>query len=66
MENDIQKIADEYKNKNGNDKITTKDLLWYCVAKFSELENRVSKVESVQKVVLIIFPIIITIVLFIK
>ena len=54
---DIKKIAEEYKNRNGNDKITNKELLWFVISKFDDLENRVTKTEERQKLFMWLTPI---------
>ena len=59
---DIKKIAKEYKNKNGNEKITNKELLWYMIGEFDELKDRVTKTETRQKMFMIAFPVIVGIV----
>ena len=56
---DIRKVAKEYREKNGNDKITNKELLWFVVAKFDTLENRITKTETRQKMIMWFAPVII-------
>ena len=58
----IKKIAKEYKNKNGNEKITNKELLWYMIGEFDELKGRVTKTETRQKMFIVAFPLIVGIV----
>lgn len=53
----IKKIAEEYKSRNGNDKITNKELLWFVISKFDDLENRVTKTEERQKLFMWLTPI---------
>lgn len=54
---DIKKIAEEYRNKNGNDKITTKELLWFMISKFDGLEERVTKTETRQNLFMWAIPV---------
>ena len=56
---DIKKVAKEYREKNGNEKITNKELLWFVVAKFDTLENRITKTETRQKMIMWFAPVII-------
>ena len=56
---DIKKVAKEYREKNGNEKITNKELLWFVVAKFDALENRITKTETRQKMIMWFAPVII-------
>ncbi len=55
----IRKVAKEYREKNGNEKITNKELLWFVVAKFDTLENRITKTETRQKMIMWFAPVII-------
>jgi len=55
----IKKVAKEYREKNGNEKITNKELLWFVVAKFDALENRITKTETRQKMIMWFAPVII-------
>ncbi len=55
----IKKVAKEYREKNGNEKITNKELLWFVVAKFDTLENRITKTETRQKMIMWFTPVII-------
>ncbi len=55
----IKKVAKEYREKNGNEKITNKELLWFVVAKFDTLENRITKTETRQKMIMWFAPVII-------
>ena len=55
----IKKVAKEYREKNGNEKITNKELLWFVVAKFDILENRITKTETRQKMIMWFAPVII-------
>ena len=55
----IKKVAKEYREKNGNGKITNKELLWFVVAKFDTLENRITKTETRQKMIMWFAPVII-------
>ena len=57
---DIKKIAKEYREQNGNERITNKELLWFVISKFDNLENRVTKTETNQRLFKWAFPIIIT------
>ena len=59
---DIRKIAKEYRNKNGNDRITNRDLLWYMIGEFDELKGRITKTETRQKMFIAAFPIVVGIV----
>lgn len=54
---DIKKIAEEYRNKNGNDKITNKELLWFMISKFDDLEKRVTKTEVRQNLFMWAIPV---------
>ena len=56
---DIKKVAKEYREKNGNEKITNKELLWFVISKFDNLENRVSKTETRQKMIMWLVPVMI-------
>jgi hypothetical protein len=40
---DIKKVANKYKEENGNDKLTQKDLLFYIIARLDDLEKSDSK-----------------------
>lgn len=53
---DIKKIAKKYQDKNGNEKITNKELLWYMIGEFDNLKDRVTKTETRQKMFMIAFP----------
>ena len=53
---DIKKVAAEYRNKNGNEHITNKELLWFMISKFDKLEERVTKTETKQKMFLWAIP----------
>ena len=53
---DIRKIAKEYRDKNGNEKISNKELLFYVIAKFDKLEERVTKTETKQKLFMWAIP----------
>ena len=53
---DIKKVAKEYRDKNGNEKITNKELLWFMISKFDKLEERVTKTETKQKVFMWAIP----------
>ena len=59
---DIKKIAKEYKAKNGNEKITNKELLWYMIGEFDSLKTRVTKTETRQKIFMWSMPIIVGVV----
>ena len=59
MDKNIKQIAKEYKDKNGNDRITNKDLLWFVISKFDTLENRITKTETRQKMIMWFAPVII-------
>jgi len=60
---DIKKIAKEYRQQNGDNAITTKDLLWYLVAKIDKLEaqdiQHESKIARLDGVVSILFAVLI-------
>ena len=58
---DIRKIAKEYKARNGNEKISNKELLWFMISKFDELENRVTKTETRQNLSMWFIPVAITV-----
>ena len=55
----IRKVAKEYREKNGNEKITNKELLWFVISKFDALENRITKTETRQKMIMWFAPVII-------
>lgn len=57
---DIKKIAKKYRDRNGNEKITNKELLWFVISKFDDLEERVSKTETRQNMMLWFIPVVIT------
>lgn len=56
---DIKKIAQKYRDKNGNEKITNKELLWFMIGEFDELKTRVTKTETKQKMFIVSLPIIV-------
>ena len=58
----IKQVAKKYRDKNGNEKITNKELLWYMIGEFDELRDRVTKTETRQKMFMIAFPAIVGIV----
>lgn len=43
---DIKKVANEYKEKNGNTRLTNKDLLFYIVARLDKLEESNSEQDK--------------------
>lgn len=43
---DIKKVANEYKEKNGNTRLTNKDLLFYIVARLDKLEESDSEQDK--------------------
>jgi len=52
---DIKKIAKGYKEKNGNDKISNKDLLFYILSRLDDIEHgdseqdrKITKIETRQ------------------
>ena len=52
----IKEIANEYRSKNGDGNLTTKELLWFVIKKFDDVEatntntlQRVTKTETRQK-----------------
>ena len=53
----IRKIAKEYRDKNGNEKISNKELLFYVIAKFDKLEERITKTETKQKIFMWAIPV---------
>ena len=59
---DIKAIAKEYKAKNGNVKITNKELLWYMIGEFDGLKTRVTKTETRQKIFMMLIPVIVGVV----
>ena len=59
---DIKAIAKEYKAKNGNEKITNKELLWYMIGEFDGLKTRVTKTETRQKIFMMLIPVIVGVV----
>jgi hypothetical protein len=62
---DIKKIAKEYREQNGNERITNKELLWYMIGEFDDLKTRVTKTEATQRLFKWGFPIAITVVVII-
>ena len=62
MHKDIKAIAKEYKAKNGNEKITNKELLWYMIGEFDGLKTRVTKTETRQKIFMMLIPVIVGVV----
>ena len=58
---DIKQIAKECKDRNGNEKITNKELLWFMISEFDTLKIRVTKTETRQKMFIVLFPAIIAI-----
>ena len=61
---DLKKIAEEYKNQNGNKAITQKDLLWYIIKRLDDIDkincNQDKKIErnsTTLKIFLILLPI---------
>ena len=58
----IKEIAKEYKAKNGNEKITNKELLWYMIGEFDGLKTRVTKTETRQKIFMMLIPVIVGVV----
>jgi len=62
----IKEIAKEYKEKNGNEKITNKELLFYILARFDEYEKvnatqdiKISILSTRQKMIMWFAPVII-------
>lgn len=43
---DIKKVANEYKEKNGNTRLTNKDLLFYIVSRLDKLEESDSEQDK--------------------
>ena len=67
--NDIKKVAEDYKEQNGNKNITTKELLWYVIKRLDDMDkrdaeqdNRISKVETKAKMLCWIIPVLISII----
>jgi len=64
---DVKKIVEEYKNQNGNNNYTQKDLLWYIIKRLDDIDkincNQDKKIErnaTTLKIFLILLPIGIT------
>lgn len=55
----IKKIAKEYKDKNGNERITNKELLWFMIGEFDDLKTRVTKTETRQRMFIVLLPVIV-------
>ena len=63
---DIKKVAKEYREKNGNEKITNKELLFYILARFDKYEKvnaaqdiKISILSTRQKMIMWFAPVII-------
>ena len=56
MRKDIKQVAKKYRDKNGNEKITNKELLWFMIGEFDELKTRVTKTETKQKIFMWAIP----------
>ena len=68
----IKQVAKKYRDKNGNEKITNKDLLFYILSRLDDIGKintaqsiQISTLRAKQKLLLWIIPILLTIV-FIK
>ena len=66
---DIKKVAKEYREKNGNEKITNKELLFYILARFDKYEKvnatqdiKISILSTRQKIFMWVLPILFTLV----
>ena len=60
----IKEIVNEYRSKNGDGNLTNKELLWFMLKKFDDLEvihseihQRVAKIESKIKMLMWFVPI---------
>lgn len=60
---DIKEKANEYRTKNGDSSLTTKELLWFVISRFDELEEKSNKIsrrvtacETVHKMILWFVP----------
>ena len=63
---DIKKVAKEYREKNGNEKITNKELLFYILARFDKYEKvnaaqdiKISVLSTRQKIMMWLVPVMI-------
>lgn len=57
---EIKRRAKRKMEQNGNEKISNKELLWYMVDKFDEYEKRISKLEAIQYIMIIVFSALLT------
>jgi len=53
----ITEVVKKLKKENGNEYIKNNDLLWYLISRLDDMEKRVSRTESMQKIMLWIIPI---------
>lgn len=53
----IKETAKKYRERNGNEKITNKELLWFMIGEFDELKTRVAKTETRQNMFIVLLPI---------
>ena len=60
----IKKVAKEYKEKNGNSRISNKDLLFYILSRLDDIEKTnakqdtwISSVEARQKMFMVFLPV---------
>ncbi len=56
---DIREFKKEFREKGNSyyDRISSKDVLFYFLTKFSNLETRVTKVETKQKIFMWLIPV---------
>ena len=45
---DIKKIAEQYKNENGNNRISNKDILFYLIKRIDDLEKKTDAANNEQ------------------
>ena len=53
----IKEVANDYRSKNGDGTLTNKELLWFVIKKFDDLEIRVTRTESKQNMMLWFIPV---------
>lgn len=55
----IEEEIRELKKRNGNGYVKNNDLLWFIIKKLDSVEDRVSKTEAIQKMMLWAIPVVI-------
>lgn len=45
---DIKRIAEKYKNENGNSRISNKDILFYLIKRIDDLEAKTTETNNEQ------------------